>query len=145
MAKTWTKFPHADKAFVYAGAGPKKHWAPCIAAIANLSRRCRRARGLAPFPSGRIPQAVEAGRAAGTPATTLPTRRRTSMPPTSRSRELQARAVRGIGRLSDERSGNTEGCQRYYLYASALGRYGQGISVAKALAQGLGGKIKEAL
>lgn len=32
-----------------------------------------------------------------------------------------------------------------YLYAFALGRYSQGISVAKALAQGLGGKLKEAL
>ena len=33
----------------------------------------------------------------------------------------------------------------HYLYAFALGRYGQGISVAKALAQGFGGKIKDAL
>src|SRR5207248_3780058 len=33
----------------------------------------------------------------------------------------------------------------HYLYAYALGRYGQGISVAKALAQGFGGKIKDAL
>jgi tetratricopeptide (TPR) repeat protein len=33
----------------------------------------------------------------------------------------------------------------HYLYAYALGRYGQGISVAKALAQGMGGKIKDAL
>ena len=33
----------------------------------------------------------------------------------------------------------------HYLYAFAHGRYSQGISVAKALAQGFGGKIKEAL
>ena len=33
----------------------------------------------------------------------------------------------------------------HYLYAFALGRYSQGISVVKALAQGFGGKIKEAL
>jgi tetratricopeptide (TPR) repeat protein len=33
----------------------------------------------------------------------------------------------------------------HYLYAYALGRYGQGISVAKALAQGMGGKIRDAL
>jgi tetratricopeptide (TPR) repeat protein len=33
----------------------------------------------------------------------------------------------------------------HYLYAYALGRYGQGISVAKALAQGFGGKIRDAL
>ncbi len=33
----------------------------------------------------------------------------------------------------------------WYLYAQALGRYGQGISVVKALAEGLGGKMKSAL
>ena len=31
------------------------------------------------------------------------------------------------------------------MYAYALGRYSQGISVAKALAQGFGGKIRDAL
>ena len=33
----------------------------------------------------------------------------------------------------------------FYHYAYAIGRYGQGISVAKALAQGLGGKVRDAL
>src|SRR5437899_8212418 len=33
----------------------------------------------------------------------------------------------------------------HYFFAFAAGRYGQGISVAKALAQGLGGKIRDAL
>jgi tetratricopeptide (TPR) repeat protein len=33
----------------------------------------------------------------------------------------------------------------WYFYAQALGRYAQGISVAKALAEGLGGKVQSAL
>ena len=33
----------------------------------------------------------------------------------------------------------------HYFFAFAAGRYGQGISVAKALSQGLGGKIRDAL
>ncbi len=33
----------------------------------------------------------------------------------------------------------------HYIYAFALGRYSQGISITKALAKGYGGKIKEAL
>jgi len=33
----------------------------------------------------------------------------------------------------------------HYMYAFALGRYSQGISITKALAKGYGGKIKEAL
>lgn len=36
-------------------------------------------------------------------------------------------------------------CQALYWQAYALGRYSQGISVARALAQGLGGKVKGAL
>lgn len=33
----------------------------------------------------------------------------------------------------------------HYLRAFALGRYGQGISIARALAEGLGGKVRESL
>jgi tetratricopeptide (TPR) repeat protein len=36
-------------------------------------------------------------------------------------------------------------CSAWYWQAYALGRYSQGISVAKALAQGLGGKVKQSL
>ena len=47
---------------------------------------------------------------------------------------------------ADERRGGApKDANAHYLYAFALGRYGQGISVAKALAQGFGGKIKDAL
>ena len=47
---------------------------------------------------------------------------------------------------ADERRGDApKDANAHYLYAFALGRYSQGISVAKALAQGFGGKIKDAL
>ncbi len=38
-----------------------------------------------------------------------------------------------------------ENANAFYWQAYALGRYSQGISVAKALAQGMGGKVKAAL
>jgi tetratricopeptide (TPR) repeat protein len=44
--------------------------------------------------------------------------------------------------LAAAEPGNPNG---WYFQAYALGRYSQGISVAKALAQGLGSKVKEAL
>jgi tetratricopeptide (TPR) repeat protein len=40
---------------------------------------------------------------------------------------------------------NAQNANAFYWQAYALGRYGQGISVAKALAQGLGSKVKQAL
>ncbi|MDM0114704.1 hypothetical protein QTI66_21305 [Variovorax sp. J22R133] len=38
-----------------------------------------------------------------------------------------------------------DNCQALYWHAYSLGRYSQGISVARALAQGLGGKVKATL
>jgi len=46
---------------------------------------------------------------------------------------------------SERRAAAPRDANAHYLYAFALGRYGQGISVAKALAQGFGGKIRDAL
>ena len=40
---------------------------------------------------------------------------------------------------------DSKNANAYYFMAYALGRYSQGISVAKALAQGLGSKVKSAL
>jgi tetratricopeptide (TPR) repeat protein len=40
---------------------------------------------------------------------------------------------------------DAQNANAFYWQAYALGRYGQGISVAKALAQGLGSKVKQAL
>jgi hypothetical protein len=50
-----------------------------------------------------------------------------------------------IERASSQAAAEPENCQALYWQAYALGRYSQGISVARALAQGLGGKVKGAL
>jgi tetratricopeptide (TPR) repeat protein len=49
------------------------------------------------------------------------------------------------GWADERRTKAPKDANAHYMYAFALGRYGQGISVAKALAQGFGGKIKDAL
>jgi tetratricopeptide (TPR) repeat protein len=50
-----------------------------------------------------------------------------------------------IERASAQAAAEPENCQALYWQAYALGRYSQGISVARALAQGLGSKLKGAL
>jgi tetratricopeptide (TPR) repeat protein len=52
--------------------------------------------------------------------------------------DIAARADAARGILADD-------ANSHYLFANALGRYSQGISVLDALAQGLGGKVKDAL
>ncbi|MBO9648727.1 MAG: hypothetical protein J7605_09455 [Variovorax sp.] len=48
-------------------------------------------------------------------------------------------------RAATQASAEPDNCQALYWQAYALGRYSQGISVARALAQGLGSKVKGAL
>ena len=48
-------------------------------------------------------------------------------------------------RAATQAGNEPDNCQALYWEAYALGRYSQGISVARALAQGLGGKVKTAL
>ena len=49
------------------------------------------------------------------------------------------------GRAEAQAAAEPNNANAWYWHAYALGRYSQGISVAKALAQGLGGKVKESL
>lgn len=48
-------------------------------------------------------------------------------------------------RAGEQAHREPDDCQAHYWQAYALGRYSQGVSVAKALALGLGGKLKGAL
>ena len=48
-------------------------------------------------------------------------------------------------RAEAQQAAEPKNANAWYWQAYALGRYSQGISVAKALAQGLGSKVKNAL
>lgn len=50
-----------------------------------------------------------------------------------------------IERAGAQAEAEPDNCQALYWQSYALGRYSQGISVARALAQGLGSKLKDAL
>ncbi len=148
MVKQWTKFPHPDKAYAYDGAALKKHW-----------DRLHRGDG-EPFPkdvavldawrhyhAGEFQQAIEAGIAAGGAGINAAVK----------AQSIYANYLEKVGKAklalfeeaagwaAERRAEAPKDANAHYLYAYALGRYSQGISVAKALAQGFGGKIKDAL
>jgi tetratricopeptide (TPR) repeat protein len=50
-----------------------------------------------------------------------------------------------VERCEAQQASDPKNANAWYYYAYALGRYSQGISITKALAQGLGGKIKTSL
>jgi tetratricopeptide (TPR) repeat protein len=148
MAKTWVKFPHTDKAYAYDAASLKKNWGrlhkgdfepyPKDAAVAEAWRH---------FHAGEFGRAIEAGRAAGGPGLHAAIKAQLIyahyLEPADKAKValLDEAASLAAARLSAAPAD----ANAHYLYAFALGRYSQKISVAKALAQGYGGKIKDAL
>jgi tetratricopeptide (TPR) repeat protein len=148
MAKKWAKFPHADKAYVYDAAGLKKHWArlhrgdcepfPKDADVLEAWRH---------FHAGEFAQAVDTGLAAGGPGINAAVKAQTVYAHyLEKSDKAKLAMFEEAAAWADERRSKApKDANAHYLYAFALGRYGQGISVAKALAQGFGGKIKDAL
>ena len=148
MTKKWTKFPHADKAYTFDAAGLKKHWArlhrgdceplPKDAGVLDAWRH---------FHAGNFGQAVDAGLAAGGAGVNAAVKAQTVYAHyLEKSEKAKLALFEEAAEWADERRGKAaKDANAHYLYAFALGRYGQGISVAKALAQGFGGKIKDAL
>jgi tetratricopeptide (TPR) repeat protein len=149
MAKTaWVRFPYAAEGYAYPGAALKKFWA-------KLHRGDRE-----PFPAGEdvrnawrafhagdFGRAIEAGRALGLEGYNAANKSAAiyaSYLETSDARKLKLleAAMERAEELQETEPGNANA---FYLYALAAGRYSQDISLAKALAQGLGGRVREAL
>ena len=148
MARKWAKFPHADKSFEYAGPALKKAWGrlhkgdrepyPKDAAVADAWRH---------FHAGAFQQAVEAGRATQGPGVNAAVKAQCVYAQYLERDEKTSLALfeEAAGWAAERRAAAADDANAHYLYAYALGRYGQCISVAKALAQGFGGKIRDAL
>ncbi len=149
MAKAaWSKFPHADKAYVYDAAGLKKHWD-------RLHRGDHE-----PFPKdeavqeawqlyhqGEFEKAVAVGLKTGSSGMTAANKAAVvyatylEKKPAAKQAIFEEIAKRAEAAIkADPKNVNA-----YYLHAAALGRYSQETSITKALAEGLGGKIKNSL
>jgi len=148
MATRWTKFPHADAAFAYEGAALKKSWDRLhrgdrepFPASAEAQAAWRH------FHAGEFQQAVDAGNKAGGAAVNAAVKAQTVYATyLEKSEKTKLALFEQAAGWALARQGETaKDANAFYLYAFALGRYSQGISVAKALAQGFGGKIKSAL
>jgi tetratricopeptide (TPR) repeat protein len=148
MAKKWVKFPHADRAYAYDAAGLKKAWPrlhkgdgeplPKDADVLDAWRH---------FHAGEFQQAADAGVAAGGAGVNAAVKAQVVYANyLEKSDQAKLELLdEAVGWADERRKAAPKDANAHYLYAFALGRYSQGISVAKALAQGYGGKIKDAL
>ena len=167
--RKWTAFPHPDKAYDYAGdrlarawktlhAGDLEPWPDSARITALLKQNPRLGRNAATLSAalqeawrdyhrGDFQRAWESGvalgalgasvavKAAGIHATYLVDDARLK---TARFREAAEFAAEAIQDLPGE-------ANSHYRHAFALGRYSQCISIAKALAEGHAGKVRDAL
>lgn len=148
MAKKWAKFPYRATAYAYDGAALKKHWdrlhrgdgepLPKDVAVLDAWRH---------FHAGEFQEAVETGIAAGGAGVNAAIKAQSIYANylERAAKEKLALFEEAAGWAAERRVRAPKDANAHYLYAYALGRYSQGISVAKALAQGFGGKIKDAL
>jgi tetratricopeptide (TPR) repeat protein len=146
MAK-WTAFPHLGD-FNFTAASVKKQWARLHAGDAEpLPSEPAVLDAWALFHNGEFQKAAEAGLKAGDEGVTV-ANKATAIYANYLEKKEKAKLdlfMEVAVRAEAQAAGNTKHANAWYWQAYALGRYSQGISVAKALAQGLGSKVKDAL
>ncbi len=148
MAKTWAKFPHGDKRFQYTPVTLKKSWDRLHKGDAEpFPKNDALIDAWIAFHAGDFQTAAELGVKAGADGVNVANKSQAIY-----ANYLEANDKKKLD-LFEEVASRAEKLQRdqpknanaFYWQAYALGRYAQGISIAKALAQGIGGKVKSAL
>jgi tetratricopeptide (TPR) repeat protein len=146
MAK-WAMFPHTGE-FKYTATTLKKAWPRLHAGDREpLPRSADVLTAWVLFHNGDFQRAAEAGLQAGGAGLTAANKATciyaNYLEPKEKTRlELFMEVAQ---RAEAQAQAHPENANAWYFQAYALGRYSQGISVAKALAEGLGTKVRKAL
>jgi tetratricopeptide (TPR) repeat protein len=148
MAKGWSTFPYADKKYAHTAASLKKAWSrlhhgdlepyPKDAAVVDA---------WIAFHAGDFERAAKAGLAAGGAGVTAANKATAIYANYLEDSEKKKLALfeEVAARAEKQQAAEPGNANAFYWQAYALGRYAQGISIGKALAQGIGGKVKDAL
>jgi hypothetical protein len=144
----WAAFPYADTNYSHTAASLKKHWAGLHAGDAEpMPKDADVLAAWGQFHAGDFQGAHEAGLKAGGAGITVANKAQSIyanyLEKSEKARLTMFLAV--AARAEAQATAEPHNANAHYWMAYALGRYSQGISVTKALAQGLGGKVKSAL
>lgn len=144
----WKKFPYPDAAYHYPAAALEKNWprlhrGDCepFPADVRIQEAWRH------YHAGEFEAAVNTGLACGVAGYNVANKAATIYAHyletnVARKQQQLQEVVERCEQMQQSLPLNVNG---WYLHALALGRYSQSISIAKALTQGLGGKIKHRL
>jgi tetratricopeptide (TPR) repeat protein len=147
-AAKWKAFPHPAKAWTYAGEALKRNWERLHRGDCEPFPRDKGVQeAWRLFHAGRFAEAVAAGLEAGGAGLTAANKAQAIYANGLETQEARRIALfeEVMQRAEAQAKEDPKNANAHYLYAYSAGRYSQRISVAKALAQGYGGKIKAAL
>lgn len=143
----WTAFNHCAD-FVFDAARLKRHWSQLHAGdLEPVPIDGALLAAWALFHSGEFERAAEAGLKLGLSGFNV-ANKATSVYAhylEPREKNRQRLFLQVADRAAELAAAEPDNANAFYSQAYALGRYSQSISVAKALAQGLGGRVKAAL
>ena len=143
----WTAFPHACD-YTFDTASVKKSWARLHQGDCEpLPKDAAVLAAWVLFHNGEFQKAFDAGIKAGGDGVTVANKAACIYANYLETKEKPKldMFMEAAERAEAMQKTDPNNANAYYWQAYALGRYGQGISVAKALAQGLGTKVKQAL
>jgi tetratricopeptide (TPR) repeat protein len=146
MAK-WTAFPHLGD-YQFEAAGLKKQWTKLHTGDAEpLPNDPEVLQAWILYHNGEFHMAAEVGLKAGGDGITVANKATAIYANYLEKKEkTKLDLFMAVAQRAEAQAGqDPRNANAWYWQAYALGRYSQGISVAKALAQGLGSKVKEAL
>jgi len=147
MAK-WTSFPYDSADYARSAAQLKKDWARLHTGDAEpLPKDDKVLAAWALFHAGEFQKAFDAGLKAGGAGITVANKAQSIYANYLEKSEKTKLAMfmEVAERAEAQQATEPKNPNAYYWQAYAFGRYSQGISVVKALAQGLGVKVKNAL
>ena len=147
-APKWKAFPHPAKSYAYAGDSLKKSWDKLHRGDCEpFPKDSRVQEAWRLFHQGKFAEAVAAGLEAGGAGITAANKAEAIYANGLEPKEAAKIALfeEVMRRAGAQAKAEPKNANAHYLYAYAAGRYSQRISVAKALSQGFGGKIRAAL
>ena len=144
----WSKFPYPDAAYDFTPASLKKAWPRLhVGDVEPLPKNAALIAAWIAFHAGDFEQAAKLGLAEGVDGYSVANKAaciHATYLEKSEAKKLKA-YEEVAARCEQQQQEQPKNVAGYYWHAYALGRYAQGISIVKALAQGIGGKVRSSL
>lgn len=144
----WSKFPYPHAHYTYSAASLKKAWARLHAGDCEaFPKDAALVDAWIAFHAGDFEKAVKLGLAQGMAGYSV-ANKATSIY-ANYLEKTEAKKLKFYeevaARCDEQQADQPQEASGYYWHAYALGRYAQGISIVKALSQGIGSKVKNSL